>query len=81
MEDLEQAKQILGMRITLDRSNKLLWLSQERYIEKVLEKFNIHKVKPVNTLLVGHFKLSSKQSPTNEKEIENKEDSIFICSK
>jgi hypothetical protein len=27
MDDLEQAKQILGMKISHDRSKKLLWLS------------------------------------------------------
>ena len=70
MKDLGPAKQILGMRITRDRTKRLLWLSQERYIEKVLERFNMHKSKSVNTPLAGHFKLSSKQSPTSEKEME-----------
>ena len=41
MKDLGPAKQILGMKISRDRSKKLLWLSQERYIEKVLERFNM----------------------------------------
>ena len=41
MKDLGPAKQILCMKISRDRSKKLLWLSQERYIEKVLERFNI----------------------------------------
>ncbi|CAH9124988.1 unnamed protein product, partial [Cuscuta epithymum] len=48
MKDLGPAKQILGMRITRDRSKRLLWISQERYIEKVLERFNMNKSKPVN---------------------------------
>ena len=30
MKDLGSAKQILGMRITRDRTKRLLWLSQER---------------------------------------------------
>jgi len=70
MKDLGQARQILGMKITRDRPKKLLWLSQERYVERVLERFNMHKAKPVSTPLGGHFKLSSKQSPTSEKEKE-----------
>ena len=69
MKDLGPAKQILGMRITRDRTKRLLWLSQERYVEKVLERFNMHKSKSVNTPLAGHFKLSLKQSPTSEKEM------------
>ena len=68
MKDLGQARQILGMKITRDRPKKLLWLSQEQYVERVLERFNMHKAKPVSTPLGGHFKLSSKQSPTSEKE-------------
>lgn len=68
MKDLGPAKQILGMKITRDRKNGKLWLSQERYIEKVLERFNMSKAKPVGTPLANHFKLSSKQSPASEKE-------------
>ncbi|WZZ37770.1 hypothetical protein YC2023_034029 [Brassica napus] len=70
MKDLGQARQILGMNITRNKPKKLLWLSQERYVERVLERFNMHKAKPVSTPLGGHFKLSSKQSPTSEKEKE-----------
>ena len=70
MKDLGSTKQILGMRITRDRTKRLLWLSQERYVEKVLERFNMHKSKSVNTPLAGHFNLSSKQSTTSEKEME-----------
>ena len=36
MKDLGVAKQILGMRITRDRKNRKLTLSQGEYIEKVL---------------------------------------------
>ena len=68
MKDLGPAKQILGMKITSDRKKGKLWLSQERYIEKVLERFNMRKAKPVSTPLANHFKLSSKQSLASEKE-------------
>ena len=47
-------------------SKKLIWLSQEKYIEKVLKRFNMDKAKPVNVSLVGHFKLSTMQCPTSE---------------
>ena len=36
MKDLGPAKQILGMNISRDRSKKVLWLSQERYIQGCL---------------------------------------------
>ena len=41
MKDLGVAKQILGMRITRDRKNHKLTLSQGENIEKVLERFRI----------------------------------------
>ena len=41
MKDLGAAKKILGMRITRDKKNRKLTLSQGEYIEKVLEKFNM----------------------------------------
>ena len=70
MKDLGQKSQILGIKITRDRSKKLSWPSQEKYVERVLERFNIHKGKLVSTPLGQHFKLRSKQSLTSEKEKE-----------
>ena len=58
------------MKITRDRLNKKLWLSQEKYIDKVLERFNMSTCKPVSTPLANHFKLSSDECPTSEKEKE-----------
>jgi len=59
MEDLGVAKKILGMKIHRDRSSKKLWLSQQGYVEKVLDKFGMSSAKPVSTPLANHFKLSS----------------------
>jgi hypothetical protein len=56
------------MKISHDRKKGKLWLSQESYIENVLDMFNMSKAKPMSSTLAGHLKLSSKQSPTNEKE-------------
>ncbi|PKI48888.1 hypothetical protein CRG98_030736 [Punica granatum] len=70
MKDLGPAKQILGMHISRDRSSGKIWLSQEKYIEKILDRFNMGNAKPVSSPLTSHFKLSSKQCPTNEKEKE-----------
>ncbi|KAH9320637.1 hypothetical protein KI387_015276, partial [Taxus chinensis] len=55
IKDLGAAKQILGMRISRDRKEHKLTLSQEEYIKKVLERFNIQDAKPVGTPLAGHF--------------------------
>ena len=43
---------------------------QQKYIEKVLERFNMKNSKPFSTPLARHFKLSSKDCPSNEYEKE-----------
>ncbi|KAJ7009759.1 Retrovirus-related Pol polyprotein from transposon TNT 1-94 [Populus alba x Populus x berolinensis] len=70
MKDLGPVKQILGMNITRDRKKEKLWLSKERYVQKVLERFNMSNSKPVCSPLVSHFKLSSKQCPSSDEEID-----------
>ena len=71
MKDFGPAQQILGMEITHDRKSKKLWLSQEKYVEQILERFNMKHAKPVGTPLGGHFKLSKKSCPSSMKEKEN----------
>jgi len=51
MKDLGPAKQMLGMRISNDRFEGILNLSQEKYIEKLLSRFNVGNDKTRNTLL------------------------------
>ena len=80
MKDLGFAKQILGMKISRDRKNGKLWLSQKAYIEKILERFNMSKAKIVGSPLAGHFKLSSKQCPTSEKKKEEKMSKVSYSS-
>ena len=41
MKDLGAAKKILGMEITRDRKSGLLFLSQQNYVKKVLQRFNM----------------------------------------
>ena len=48
MKDLGVEKHILGMEIHRDRKNGKLWLSQQKYVDKVLEKFGMNNVKHVN---------------------------------
>ena len=70
MKDLGAAKQILGMRITRDRKNHKLTLSQGEYIEKVLQRFRIQNAKPISTPLAIHFKLSKDMCPETHEEID-----------
>ncbi|XP_013632758.1 PREDICTED: uncharacterized protein LOC106338284 [Brassica oleracea var. oleracea] len=65
------AKQILGMRIIRDRGEKLIHLSQEKYIEKVLKRFHMNKSKVLSTPLAPHLRLSIQQSPKTYAEKED----------
>ncbi|KAM1054407.1 hypothetical protein PS2_001749 [Malus domestica] len=70
MKDLGPAKQILGMEIIHDRKSKKLWLSQEKYVERVLERFNMKAAKPVSSPLANHIKLSKESCPKTYEEKE-----------
>jgi hypothetical protein len=45
IKDLGDAKYILGMKITRDRTNRLLVLDQKAYIERILNRYNMLSVK------------------------------------
>ena len=70
MKDLGEAKKILGMEILRDRAKGILYLSQRRYIEKVLRRFSMGDAKSVSTPLASHFKLSKKLCPQKKEEEE-----------
>ncbi|RVW15249.1 Retrovirus-related Pol polyprotein from transposon TNT 1-94 [Vitis vinifera] len=68
MKDLGSAKRILGMEIERDRSKRVLRLSQNSYISKVLSRFEMNNVKTVSTPLGQHFRLSITQAPETHEE-------------
>ena len=51
------------MHIVQDRTKKLVWLSQEKYMTKVLQRFSMSDAKPVGLTLLVNCKLPGKQSP------------------
>ena len=63
MKDMGEASHILGMHIQWDRSKKMLYLSQEEYIDKVLQCFNMTRGKALMTLLLLYVKLSKLNFP------------------
>ena len=70
MKDMGPAKQILGMHIVRDQTKRLLWLSQEKYVTKVLQRFGMESVKPVGSTLLTNWKLSKEQCPKSKSEKE-----------
>ncbi|GLU05736.1 hypothetical protein SLE2022_228170 [Rubroshorea leprosula] len=77
MKDLGPTKQILGMMINRDRAFRKLWLSQEKYIARVLQRFAMDKAKVVSTLLAMHFKLGKNQCPSNDDEKEDMQRALY----
>ena len=64
MKDLGEAETILGIRIYRDRSQRLLGLSQEKYIDKVLKRFSMTDSKKGFIHLKQGVILSKKDSPS-----------------
>ena len=69
MKDLGPAKKILGMQLYRDIKAGTLFLSQEGYIRRVIDKFGMASSKPVQTPLAPHFRLSDQLCPKTEAEI------------
>ena len=67
MVDLGPTQQILKMKIVREQTKRKLWLSQEKYMEHVLERFNMKSAKPVSTPLASHPKLNQQMCPTTKK--------------
>ncbi|GKA27622.1 retrotransposon protein, putative, ty1-copia subclass [Tanacetum coccineum] len=70
MKELGEAKKILGMEIVRDRSRKILRVSQSGYVSKILNNFRIDNGKSVKMPLGGHFKLSLKDCPVKDCDVE-----------
>ncbi|WCJ31560.1 Transposon Ty2-LR1 Gag-Pol polyprotein [Euphorbia peplus] len=69
MKDLGEAETILGIRIHRDRAQRLLGLSQAKYIDKILKRFNMSNSKKGFIPMAHGLKLSKKEhSPKTEKE-------------
>jgi hypothetical protein len=68
MKDLGAVKQISGMEIQRDKKNGKLWLTQQKYVEKILIRFSKNNLKPVQIPLASHFNISSGLCPSNEEE-------------
>ena len=74
MKDLGEISFVLGIKILRDCSQGILRLSQESYIDKVLDRFSMKDSKPGYTSIAKGNKFSLKQCPSNyleRKEMQN----------
>ena len=60
MKDMGEASYILGVKIHWNRLKRLLTLSQDQYIHRVLERFCMENYKPIDTPMAKCEKLSNK---------------------
>nr|GEV63385.1 retrotransposon protein, putative, Ty1-copia subclass [Tanacetum cinerariifolium] len=70
INELEEAKKILGMELVRDRSRKILRVLQSGYVSKILNNFRIDNGKSVKMSLGGHFKLSLNDCPVRDSDVE-----------
>ncbi|RDY08256.1 hypothetical protein CR513_07534, partial [Mucuna pruriens] len=68
MKDLGETSFVLGIQILRDRSQGILRMSQENYISKVLERFDMKDSKLGDTPIAKGDKFSLKQCPNNDLE-------------
>jgi hypothetical protein len=70
MKDLGEAAYILGIKIYRDRSNRLIGLSRDAYIDKVLNRFNMQDSKKCFMPISYGITLSKKKCPSKPNEQE-----------
>jgi hypothetical protein len=70
MKDLGEAPYILGIKIYRDRSKRLIGLSQDTYINKVLKQFNMEQSKKGFLPMSHGMRFSEKQCPSIAEERE-----------
>eukprot|EP00253_Pinus_taeda_P034792 PITA_34792 len=71
MKDLGAANYILGMEIKRDRAKRKLWLNQRKYVETILQRFNMQESKPVKVPIPVGVRLSVEQYPKTQEEEED----------
>ena len=71
MKDISVANFILGMEIKRDHANRKLWLNQRKYVETILQRFNMHGSKPIKVCISIGVKLYADQHPKTHEEEED----------
>ena len=66
MKDMGEASYVIGIKIHRDRSRCILGLSQETYINKVLDRFRMKDCSPSVAPIVKGEKFSLNQCPKND---------------
>ncbi|GJU74008.1 putative RNA-directed DNA polymerase [Tanacetum coccineum] len=70
MKDLGDAAYILGIKIYRDRSKRLIGLSQDTYLDKILKRFKMENSKKGNLPLHHGIKISKDLCPKTDEELD-----------
>ena len=68
MKDMGEVTYVIGIKIKRDRSQRILGLSQETYINKVLEGFHMKDCSPSIASIANGDRFSLNQCPSNDLE-------------
>jgi hypothetical protein len=63
MKDLGEIHWFLGLEITRDRPQQLIYISQTRYVKDILSRFNFTNSRPISTPIASNFKLPRLEAP------------------
>jgi hypothetical protein len=70
MRDMCEVDYIFGVKISIDHSKKLLSLSQQTYIKRIIEHFQMHNCKPIDAPIFRGKPLNLEMSPKTHEEKE-----------
>eukprot|EP00253_Pinus_taeda_P004816 PITA_04816 len=71
MKYLGATNYILGMEIKIYRAKRKIWLNQRRYVEKIIQRFNMQDSKLVKVPIPVGVRLSVEQCPKTEEQEED----------
>ena len=80
MKDMGEASYVIGIKIHRERSQGILGLSQETYINKVLERCQMKNCSLSPAHIVKGDKFNLDQCPRNNLELENRRDTPYALA-
>ena len=78
MKDLGAARYIIGIEIIRHRASRMLWMSQRKYVNSVLEKFSMTTCKQLVVPMLHGTKLSKKDCPKSRKQMEDMSQVLYV---
>lgn len=69
ISNLGELHWILGIEVCCERENKRIFLSQRAYLDSILHRYGLDKLRPVSLPMETSIRLTSAQSPSSTEEI------------